>query len=83
MTRVVLYSRDGCHLCDDARELLIEVLRERADAELIEIDIDSDDGLLRRFLERIPVIEVDGQIISELVPDPRALRSTLLHTSAG
>jgi glutaredoxin len=82
MRRLVLYSRPGCHLCDEARALLAGLLAEAPDVALEEVDIDSDDELLRRYLERIPVIELDGRIVSELVPEPAALRATLLHTSA-
>ena len=59
MTTVVLYGRAGCCLCDDAREILERVRRERPFA-LEERDIDSDDALLRAYLERIPVVTIDG-----------------------
>ena len=81
MRRLVLYGREDCHLCDEARAVVTGLLSETSDLELQEVDIDSDDELLRRYLERIPVIELDGRIVSELVPDPAALRAVLLHTS--
>jgi glutaredoxin len=59
MTTVVLYSREGCCLCDDAREILERVRRERP-FTLEERDIDSDDALLRAYLERIPVVTIEG-----------------------
>ena len=83
MRRIVLYARPGCHLCDEARELLGELVARNPGAELHEVDIDSDDELLRRHLERIPVIEIDGIVVSELVPDPPALEAALLHTLNG
>jgi glutaredoxin len=52
---LLLYSRPGCHLCDEARAIL-----QRVGHPFQEIDIDSDDELLRRYLERIPVICLDG-----------------------
>ena len=55
MTRVVLYTRPGCHLCDEARTML-ERIRAAVPFELSERDIDGDDALLHRYLERIPVI---------------------------
>ncbi len=55
MTRITLYSRPGCHLCDDAREVLLRVGEPFA-----EVDIERDDELHRRYLERIPVVAVDG-----------------------
>ena len=45
--------------------------------ELREIDIDGDDRLLRRYLERIPVVAVDGETVSELTLDAGALRARL------
>jgi hypothetical protein len=74
---VILYTRPGCHLCDEARELLLAIRGEGGAFELREVDIEGDDQLHARFLERIPVIEVDGAIVSELVPDPAALRARL------
>ena len=73
---ITLYARPGCHLCDEARDTIAEVAGE---AELTEIDIDRDDRLLAAYLERIPVIEVDGVEVSELVPDRDALMRAL-HT---
>jgi glutaredoxin len=78
---VVLYGRPGCHLCEEARELLGELLAERPGFALREVDIERDDELLRRYLERIPVIEVAGRVVSELVPDPTAISAALLNTS--
>jgi hypothetical protein len=45
--------------------------------ELEEIDIESDDALHRRYLERIPVVTVDGELVSELILDRDALRARL------
>lgn len=78
---VTLYSRPGCHLCDEAREILVGLVRQRDGLHLAEVDIDSDDNLLRRYLERIPVVEHEGRVIGELVPDAESLRARLLNTS--
>jgi Glutaredoxin-like domain (DUF836) len=57
--RVVLYSRPGCHLCDAAREVVVKVVA--ALGELYEErDITADPDLLSRYVESIPVVEVDG-----------------------
>jgi glutathione S-transferase len=74
---VTLYARPDCHLCDEARAELESLRGAGADFELEEIDIDTDDSLLRRFLERIPVIELDGEIVSELGLDADGLRARL------
>lgn len=77
MTEVLLYSRPGCHLCEEALEQIIALHGEGYRFQLREVDIESDEGLLRRMLERIPVVEVDGERVSELVLDHAALRARL------
>ncbi len=74
---VTLYGRPGCHLCDEARDAIADFVDDRI--ELREIDIESEDRLLKRYLERIPVVEVDGRIVSELVFDRDAF-TRALHT---
>jgi glutaredoxin len=73
---VVLYGRPGCHLCDDARAALLRVRAERPFV-LEEVDIEADPALLRRFLERIPVVCVDGEEVFEYFVDEEALKGTL------
>jgi len=58
--RITLYSRPGCHLCDEARVVIERVCLALGTA-YDEIDIDSDPELLRRFGEEIPVTFVDGR----------------------
>jgi glutaredoxin len=77
-SRVVrLYGRPDCHLCDEARDRLLELRSDGLDFELEEIDIENDNALLRRYLERIPVIELNGEIVSELFLDEDGLRARL------
>jgi glutaredoxin len=79
---VVLYARPDCHLCDEARAGLERLRSDGLEFELEEVDIDTDDGLHARFLERIPVVELDGQIVSELFVDEDGLRARLDTLSA-
>ena len=72
MAEVVLYGRDGCCLCDDARAVL-ERVRTRHPFALVERDIDADDALLRAYLERIPVVTIDGVEAFEFFVDESAL----------
>ena len=65
MTVVTLYGKAGCCLCDEARAE-IEAVRERRPFELREVDISLDPILHRRFGERIPVVEIDGEEAFEL-----------------
>ena len=70
--RLVLYGRPGCHLCDDARAVL-EAVGEPFD----EIDIETDDALHAAYLERIPVVALDGvELFRYFVGEP-ALREHL------
>jgi len=77
MTDVVVYSRPGCHLCEEAVAAIVALHGEGYRFALHEIDIESDELLLRRHLERIPVVEVDGTVVSELVLDEIGLRARL------
>jgi glutaredoxin len=79
--RVTLYGRAGCHLCDEAREAILALLAEGVSLELREVDIEADERLHAELMERIPVVEVEGSVVSELVLDVQALRSRL-HTVA-
>jgi glutaredoxin len=72
VSRLVLYGRDGCHLCDDARAVL-----ERLGHPFEEVDIESDPELHRRYLERIPVIELDGTELYDFFVDEADLRSRI------
>jgi len=72
MTTVVLFGREGCCLCDDARAVL-ERVRRRREFALQERDIDRDEVLLREYLERIPVVTIDGVVAFELFVDESEL----------
>ena len=76
MSVVVLYGRPGCCLCDDARALL-ERVRADLPFELVERDIERDEALLRAYLERIPVVTLDGEPLFELTVDEGVLRGRL------
>ncbi len=71
-TRLRLFSRPGCHLCDDARAVL-----DRVGEPYEEVDIDRDDALLKRYLERIPVVALDGHELFEFFADEGVLRARL------
>ncbi len=77
MCDVVVYMRPGCHLCEEAIEQLVALHGRGYRFDLHVVDIESDELLLRRHLERIPVVEVDGVVASELVLDEEAVRARL------
>jgi glutaredoxin len=81
LPHLVLYSRPGCHLCGEARDLLTALLAERAATgrttpELQERNIEDDADLHRRFLTTIPVVEIAGHRL-ELATSPAKLRRLL------
>jgi glutaredoxin len=77
---VTLYGKAGCHLCEDAKAE-IEALRTERNFNLTEVDVSLDPVLQRRYGERIPVIEVNGEEVFELGVDRLAL-GRLLATVA-
>ena len=58
--RVILYSRAGCHLCDEARAVLNKYAGFLPPIE--EVDIDADPELVSRFSTCVPVVELDGRV---------------------
>jgi len=82
MTQITVYSRPECHLCAEAVEALVALHVEGYRFELHEVDIESEELLLRRMLEKIPVVEVDGEVVSELLLDEAAVRARLDRVEA-
>ena len=76
MTRVTLYGKPGCHLCEEARSVILSVRLDR-DFELDEVDISLDPGLNRDYGERIPVVAVDGEEAFEYFVDRQGLQDRL------
>jgi glutaredoxin len=76
MKTVTLYTRPACHLCDDARSAL-EKLRAEVEFELEEVNIETDDALHAAYLERIPVICLDGEHVSDYFLDEPTLTARL------
>ncbi|MGH2512085.1 MAG: glutaredoxin family protein [Candidatus Limnocylindrales bacterium] len=78
MRELFLYTRPGCHLCDQARLILDALLAERRRQDLevpvvIERDISTNDAWERAFLVEIPVVEIGDQRLV-LVTSPARLR---------
>jgi len=73
---VVLYGRPGCHLCDEAR-VVLERVRAGQPFALRAVSIEDDPVLHRRYLERIPVVTLDGEELYDFFVDERDLRARL------
>ncbi len=67
--KVELVTREGCHLCEEAAELL-----HRGGVEVTLRDVDADPELLRLYDFRVPVILLDGRVVAEGRIEPSALR---------
>ncbi|WP_182525590.1 glutaredoxin family protein [Nocardioides dongkuii] len=74
--RVLLYSRPGCHLCDDARAVVARVCADLGE-EYAEVSILDDPALLERYAEEIPVTLVDGRQHDFWRVDETRLRAAL------
>jgi glutaredoxin len=72
VTTVTVFVREGCHLCEDAVAVL-ERLRAADPFEIEQVDIEADDALHRRYLERIPVVAIDGEELSDFFVDEAAV----------
>lgn len=64
LPQVMFYTKAGCHLCDEAREMLDDIAAETA-FELTETDIRSGPELFEQYRYRIPVIIIDDTLIIE------------------
>lgn len=76
MTRVTLYGKPGCHLCEEA-QAVVAAVRARHPFELEEVDITRDPALEALYRERIPVVAIDGQEALELVIEAAELERRL------
>ena len=76
MTTITIYSRQGCHLCDDAQKTL-ESMREELNFAIEVIDIDQDAELIKLYSDQVPVIHIDGTHHDFYKVDPTRFRSSL------
>lgn len=76
MTLVTVFTRTGCHLCEDALEVL-ESLQNELNFEIKEILIDGDEALEKLYGEQIPVTQIDGEHHDFWRVEPERFRSSL------
>ena len=76
MARVLVLVRQGCHLCDQALEVVAAVCAETGDSYTTQ-DIDTDPELVRRYTDEVPVTFVDGAQHDFWRVDPTRLRRAL------
>ena len=76
MSLVTLYTKPGCHLCDDALRVLQRVQKLQPFA-LEEINVQADPALLAEYGEQIPVVTLNGTFLFEYEVDETRLRQLL------
>jgi glutaredoxin len=81
VTKITLYGKPGCHLCDTARTV-VERVRAEHECELQEVDVSVDPVLHGRYGERIPVLELDGEELFEFFVQEASLRERLDRVGA-
>jgi glutaredoxin len=74
--RVVLYAREGCHLCEAARAVIVAE-RGRSAFTFDEVDIETSGELVKEYGIRIPVVTVDGEERFEIEVDPAAFAAAV------
>ena len=75
-SRVSLYTRVGCHLCAEAREM-VSLTCAALGQEWTETDVDTDPALKERYGDQVPVAVVDGETVGFWRIDPERLRAAL------
>jgi glutaredoxin len=76
MAVVTLYTKPGCHLCDEARDALLRVQKGQP-FDLEEININAEGALLAEYGEQIPVVLLNGTFLTEYTVDEERLRQLL------
>ena len=78
---MTLYGKPGCHLCDEAREV-VERVRAEHPFDLREVDVSLDPGLNREYGERIPVLSVNGEELFDFFVEEAALVERLCRVDS-
>ena len=75
MQTLVVFSRQGCHLCEELIEELLPLIRGRMSLEVR--DIDTRDDWRTRYDTRVPVLEYEGRVLAEYRLDREALAAVM------
>ncbi|MDH4073704.1 MAG: glutaredoxin family protein [Gammaproteobacteria bacterium] len=73
--RLRVYSRPGCHLCEELVEALLPMARGRIDVEVVDVDMHPE--WQAAYGTRIPVVELDGRLISEVTLDAAVVKRAI------
>lgn len=75
-TVITLYTRHGCHLCETAKQAILE-LKNEWDFTLEEVDIEQSDVLTEQYGLMIPVVQIDGEMAAFGQIDKNSLSNRL------
>jgi len=75
LPRILVYSRPGCHLCDELLEALLPLVRDQATVEVR--NVDDHPAWQARYSDRVPVVELDGKPVCQHHLDAVALGQAL------
>jgi glutaredoxin len=76
---LLLYSKPGCHLCQEMKAVVLKVAAE-ANTPIEEVDISGDPALLARYGEEIPVLFIDGRKAFKYRVSEKELRARLARS---
>ncbi len=76
MTKVLLYKKDDCHLCDEAEQILVELKKEKK-FFLERITLEANTELFERFGDKVPVVFINDKIAFEFKLDKVAFLKKL------
>lgn len=80
---LTIYSRPGCHLCDDMKAVVKQVVRDVGSASINEVDISTDPALEALYGLEIPVLMIDGRKAAKYRVTEDALKRMLAGRSNG
>jgi glutaredoxin len=75
--RLTIYSKPGCHLCDEMKAVVAETIRGRSGIEIEHVDISGDPALLAGYEAEIPVLLIDGKKAAKFRVSAAELRQKL------
>ena len=81
--RLTIYSKPGCHLCDEMKELVRATIAKQPDISLEEIDISTDGELMERYGLEIPVLMIDGRKTAKYRVTPAELKRMIEGRPSG
>ncbi|MEO8210089.1 MAG: glutaredoxin family protein [bacterium] len=77
MTKLILYTKPSCHLCDEMK-IILRSMKKDLEFDLEEFNIETDERLYEKYKEKIPVLMIDNRIFAKFRLKEEKLRRKLL-----